>query len=342
MRSACIDAALVTSMPNIFYFSGFTGTNAVLFISAGAAYLLTDFRYIEQARTETTGFEILRTDGDFIETTASLSSGLKKIGIEDSLQWKTYHRVQQAITPAEVVDATALLQQLREIKEDAEIEIIREAVQITDRAFAHILKYIHPGVTEQDIALELEFFQRKLGASGRSFDFIVASGERSALPHGVATDKKIARGELLTMDFGAKYKGYCSDFTRTVMIGHPEPKHQELYAIVRAAQQAGLDAVRPGITGKEADAAARQIIAEAGYGDYFGHGLGHALGIEIHETPRLSPKEDKILEPGMILTVEPGIYLPGWGGIRIEDVVFVTNNGAEVLTQASKQFIIID
>ena len=231
---------------------------------------------------------------------------------------------------------------MRKVKDEQEIAAIREAIKITDHAFNTIIEKIKPGTAEEDIAVELEFLLRKLGASGKSFDFIIASGWRSALPHGVATEKRIAKNEFIVLDFGAIYKRYCSDLTRTVFVGEPSAKHVEIYNIVLEAQLAAIDRLKPGMSGKEVDSIARDIIKKKGYGDYFGHGLGHSVGLEIHEEPRLSPREEKIIEPGMIITVEPGIYIPNWGGVRIEDIVLVTKNGVEVLTQAQKQFIIID
>ncbi|NLI91866.1 MAG: aminopeptidase P family protein [Peptococcaceae bacterium] len=338
-----LPAVLITSSPNVFYFSGFTGTNGTLFITMDRKYLLTDFRYIEQAEKEANGFEVIRVDSEPSVEIGKLSEGLQSIGIEENtLSWAEYRRFKEAAGNCRLADASEIFNRLREVKDPAEIEILRKAIRITDEAFAMILDRLKPGVQEEEIALELEFSLRRLGASGRSFDYIVASGGRSALPHGVASSKKIIAGEAVTLDFGAKYQWYCSDMTRTVFIGQPEAKYRELYRIVLEAQEAAIQALKPGMTGKEADAVARDVIGKAGYGDFFGHGLGHSLGLEIHETPRLNTRENKVLEPGMILTVEPGIYLPGWGGVRIEDVILVTNFGAEVLTQASKQFIIID
>jgi Xaa-Pro aminopeptidase len=197
-------------------------------------------------------------------------------------------------------------------------------------------------VSEREAALEIEFFLRKNGATSSSFDTIVASGERSAMPHGVASDRVMGRGEFVTLDFGAYYKGYCSDLTRTVVLGPPTDRHREIYGIVREAQESVLERIRPGMTGREADAIARGIITRRGYGDCFGHGTGHGLGMEIHEEPRLSLGGNTVLEPGMTVTVEPGIYIPGFGGVRIEDDIVITAQGAEILTRAEKDLIVID
>lgn len=338
-----LPALIVTSRPNIYYLSGFTGSNATLFITEKENFLLTDFRYLEQAEKEAPAFKILKADREVEKKISELSSSLTRIGIEEEeVSWAQYKKWEKEFAGVRLVEASKLLGQLREIKDREEIEIIRQAVEITDRAFKQILNRIKLGVEEREISLELEFFLRREGASAASFEYIVASGFRGALPHGVASEKKIKNGELLTMDFGAKYQGYCSDLTRTVSIGKPTLKQKEVYNLVLEAQLAALEAIKPGLKGKEVDRVARDIISKAGYGEYFGHGLGHSVGLEIHESPFLNTREEKVLEPGMIVTVEPGIYIPGWGGVRIEDMVLVTNSGAEVLTQASKEFIIID
>lgn len=304
--------------------------------------MLTDFRYIEQAKEEAHDFEIVRID-NYPDTITSLAQDHARIGVEEGeLSLIEFRRFQGALKNSNLVDSSDILTKMRQIKDESEINIIRQIIGMTDQAFSHILKIIQPGMTEQELSLELEFSLRKMGASDRSFDYIVASGLRSSLPHGVASEKKISNGELLTFDFGGKYKGYCSDLTRTVSLGQQDAKQKEIYNIVLEAQQAGIDAIKPGLSGQEVDAKAREVIVKAGYGEYFGHGLGHALGLEVHETPRLNTREKQILQPGMIVTVEPGIYIPGWGGVRIEDVILVRDNGPEVLTQAPKQFIIID
>lgn len=338
-----LHALVVNSPSNIYYLSGFTGTNATLFITLENSYLLTDFRYLEQAAKEAESFEIIRVDNEVFVTLSELAKGLKIIGIEeDYMTWAEYRKMREAFLEYTLADASDILREMREIKDNFEVDIIRQAVRITDETFDSILNKIRIGTSEEEIAFDLEYSLRKKGASGRSFDYIVASGKRSALPHGVATEKVIRKGELIILDFGAKYQWYCSDLTRTVFVGEPDDKHKEIYHLVQEAQQATLDIMKPGMSGKEVDAIAREIISGQGYGQYFGHGLGHSVGLEIHESPRLNTIENKILEPGMVITVEPGIYIPGWGGVRIEDMVLVTKNGVEVLTHAPKQFIIIE
>jgi len=343
MAERAIEGIIVSSSPNIYYLSGFTGTNALLFITQSKSYLLTDFRYVEQAKLEAPDFEIIKTDKDTYQTMDSLAEGITTIGVEEqAVTLAQYRQLEKSLSGKVFKEASTILQEMRQVKDEQEIEIIKQAIKITDQAFDLILPDLKLGVREEEISLKLEYSLRKLGASGKSFDYIVASGHRAALPHGVATAKQIEKGDFVTLDFGAKYQRYCSDFTRTVFIGKPEAKHREVYDIVLQAQLAAIEVVKPGLTGREVDAVARELITKAGYGEYFGHGLGHSLGLEIHEPPSLNPREEKVLQPGMVVTIEPGIYLPGWGGVRIEDVVLVTNTGAEVLTQASKQFIIID
>ena len=314
-----------------------------MFITPEDSFLLTDFRYLEQAEEEAQGFEIVRIDGNYQEKIAELVRDRKRVGIEEEkMSLPQFRKYQEVLKWCELVDSSHILTRMRQIKDESEIQTLRQIIGMTDQALSHIQKMIKIGVTEAELSLELEFALRKMGASDRSFDFIVASGTRSSLPHGVASDKILGESEFVTFDFGGRYKGYCSDLTRTFFLGEPGAEHRKIYDIVLRAQEAAIQTIRPGMSGKEADTVARDIITDAGYGEYFGHGLGHALGLEVHETPRLNTKETQILQQGMVLTVEPGIYIPGWGGVRIEDVVLVNDNGVEVLTQASKQFIIID
>lgn len=342
MNEKGLDGLIVTSQLNVYYLSGFSGTSAQLLITLNDTYLLTDFRYLEQAEQETQGFSIINRKNSYNETLKKLLPEGAVVGFEEqNITYASYEEMAKELSGLKLEKASAVFSG-RQTKDQNELECVREAVKIADAAFEHILTFINVGKTEQEIALELEYYMRKKGASGPSFDFIAASGYRSSMPHGVATSKKLENNELLTLDYGAIYRSYCSDITRTVYIGKKaEEKAKEIYKIVLEAQKTGIESIKPGITGKEADSAARSIITKYGYGEYFGHGLGHSLGLEVHEDPNLNSREERILEPGMVLTVEPGIYIPGWGGIRIEDVVLVTENGAEVLTQAPKEFIII-
>ncbi|MGG3808956.1 M24 family metallopeptidase [Geobacillus thermodenitrificans] len=330
-----IDGLLVTNGYNRRYITGFTGTAGVAIVSREGAVFITDFRYVEQASKQVEGFEIVQHSGPIIEEIAKQVKrlGIGKLGFEqEHVTYAAYKAYEEAIS-AELVPTAHVVEKLRLIKSEAEIKILKEAAEIADAAFAHILSFIRPGVKEIEVANELEFFMRKQGASSSSFETIVASGYRSALPHGVASEKTIERGELVTLDFGAYYKGYCSDITRTVAVGEINDELKTIYDIVLEAQRRGMDGLKAGMTGKEADALTRDYIREKGYGDYFGHSTGHGIGLEIHEGPTLSFRSDVVLEPG--------IYIPGLGGVRIEDDTVITGDGNEALTHSPKELIIL-
>ena len=342
MKKEGIDAYLSLVPENRHYLSGFTGSAGSLLILQEQAFLLTDFRYIEQANQEAVEYTVIKIGNDLFVSLAELSSGVKRLGFEgDYLNFMDYCRLGEALPQTELVSLPNLVTDLRSIKDPTEISIIREAVRIADEAWAIMLNSIKIGQTEDKIALDLEFAMRRAGASGPSFDFIVASGKRSALPHGRASSKIIQRGEFLTIDFGAIYRGYCSDITRTIILGEPDDRQKEIYELVLAANLAGIEAVKPGLKGKEVDAVAREVIKKAGFGDFFGHGLGHSVGLGVHEGPNLNLREEKLLKSGMVVTVEPGIYIPDWGGVRIEDMVLITEQGCEVLTRSPKKLTVI-
>lgn len=337
-----IDAILITAPENRFYLSGFTGTAAILFITSQKAFLITDFRYTEQAKMQSPHFEVIKQGFHLEETLQEIinNTGAKRIGLEkDHITFSQYEFYQEKLAGVAWVPLKNMVEKLRMVKDQDEISRLRKAVKLADDAYTHILDYLKPGVSELEISLEMEFYMRRQGAQKPAFDFIVASGERSSMPHGVATDKKIKSGELVTMDYGCVYKGYHSDITRTPVIGKADQKQQEIYRIVLEAQMAAIEAVKPGIQGSAVDKVARDIIAGYGYGENFGHSLGHSVGLEIHERPGFSVNEDTLLQEGMAITVEPGIYLPGWGGVRIEDIVLVTDKGCEVLTKADKALL---
>ncbi|GGA22305.1 M24 family metallopeptidase [Paenibacillus physcomitrellae] len=340
-----LDGLLVASPINRQYLTGFTGSAGYVLITADKAYLLTDFRYMTQAPQQAVDFEVIE---EHRQDTLDIIKGLleagkvKRLGFENELMsYSTYVKYSEALKPFELVPASGLVEEIRMFKDEEELAVMKEAADVADRAFLHMIDVIKPGITELDGALELEFFMRKNGASATSFDTIFASGERSALPHGAASSKVVGTGELLTMDFGALLKGYCSDITRTVMVGKPSEKQQEIYNIVLEAQLHTLEHLRPGMTGREADALARDVITRHGYGDQFGHSTGHGLGMEVHEAPNLSKVSDTVLKPGMVVTVEPGIYIPGFGGVRIEDDVVITETGVRRLTESTKELIIL-
>lgn len=326
----------ISSYANIYYFSGFTSEDARLIITPNDCILMTDSRYTVQAKNQAKGFDI----HDIADKSIIEKLGIKRLGIEEeNLTVKELGNINKG--DMKVFPAGNVISKQREIKDGEEIAKIRAVEKLGDEAFSHVLNFIKPGISELDVAFELEFFMRKNGASGLSFDTIAASGIRSAMPHGVASKKIIEKGDLLTLDFGCVLDGYCSDMTRTVAVGSIDSKSREIYETVLAAQKAGLEYIAKGKICSGADAAARKVITEAGYGKNFGHALGHSVGIEIHETPNLSPKCDKVLVPGNVVTVEPGIYVENFGGVRIEDLVLITDSGIENFTHSEKELIIV-
>ncbi|MED4530676.1 Xaa-Pro peptidase family protein [Metabacillus fastidiosus] len=339
-----IDGMIITSEFNRRYMTGFTGTAGIAVISEDRAVFITDFRYVEQANNQVEGFEVIEHKGPIIEEVANQvkNLGIKKLGFEeDHLTYREYSSYAKEIKTAELLPVCGAVEKLRLIKSKTEIKILKEAADIADTTYKHILTFVRQGLTEVEVANELEFFMRKNGAASSSFDIIVASGYRSALPHGVATDKVIEKGDFVTLDFGAYYKGYCSDITRTFAVGEPSTELKKIYSIVQEAQLRGMNGIKPGMTGKQADALTRDYINEQGYGKFFGHSTGHGLGMEVHEGPTLSIKSDTILQPGMVVTVEPGIYVGGLGGVRIEDDTVITESGNESLTHSPKDLIVL-
>ncbi|WP_018923813.1 M24 family metallopeptidase [Salsuginibacillus kocurii] len=338
-----VSSIIIESAVNREYVSGFTGTAGALLITEQDALFITDFRYVEQAEKQSPDFTIIKQERSMAEEIAEQvkKRGLQTVGFEKS--HVTYAQFEQfdKYIEATLEPVSGLVESLRLYKTPAELSIIEEAAKIVDLTFDHITSFIQPGVKEVDVANELEFFMRKQGAACSSFDIIVASGERSAYPHGVASTKEIQKGELVTMDFGAYYKGYCSDMTRTVAVGEPAQELKKIYDTVHEAQEKAMQHLGPNMSGVEADAVARDHIKAAGFGEYFGHGLGHGLGMEVHEAPRLSPKGEQMLEPGMVVTVEPGIYVAGLGGTRIEDDAVITENGNKRLTHSTKELLIL-
>ena len=345
-----LDGFIIGSEANRMYLSGFTGSNAMLLITLKEEpIIVTDFRYLEQVSKQCPNFKCIDQKqkgalGTILEKAEAL--GLKQIGFEaDYVSYSTYEEMQKGQGMTWVATKN-VIERFRQIKEETELEKLAKAESIGDLAFKAIVPFIEKhwknGLTENEVALEIERGMRQNGATGTSFNTIVASGAKSSLPHAVPSDDLLKKGDFLVMDFGCIYEGYCSDMTRTVVIGEVSEKHKEIYETVLAAQKAALEGIRPGLKGKEIDAMARDYIKNAGYGEYFGHGLGHSVGIEIHENPRFSMMEEQVIEENMVLTVEPGIYLPGFGGVRIEDMVVVTKDGIKNLTHSPKELIIIN
>ncbi|RKP54097.1 aminopeptidase P family protein [Cohnella endophytica] len=336
------DAILISHGPNRRYVSAFTGTSGYVLVSQEEALLMTDFRYLSQATDQAAALTVALHGMEPFESIADYarSLGIRSLGVEAKhLSLSQAHALQAAMADIECVPTEDIVEKLRNVKDEDEVKTLREAARISDVAFAEVLNVIRPGVSERRIAAELEYRMRLLGADCGWPGIIVASGYRSALPHGVASDKEVGRGEFVTLDFGAIVNGYMSDVTRTVFVGEPNERHLSVYAAVLDANEAAIRGLRPGMNGKQGDALGRDIIDSRGFGSYFGHGLGHGIGLEIHEQVRLSKESDSVLEPGNVLTVEPGIYIPGFGGVRIEDDVLITAGGVEVLTSSPKQLI---
>ncbi|MFD2208944.1 M24 family metallopeptidase [Virgibacillus halophilus] len=343
MQAENLDALLITSPINRRYMSGFTGTAGVVLITLEKAIFITDFRYTSQASEQAKGFEVVEHKQAIeLEIRDQLiMEKAKRVGFEKNQVTFAMYEQYKNIIEGELVPVSDLVENLRLYKSADELAVMKKAAEIADAAFQHIQGFIKPGVKEIEVSNELEFFMRRQGADSSSFDTIVASGWRSALPHGVASQKEIQSGELVTLDYGALYQGYCSDTTRTVAVGEISDELKNIYDIVLEAQLRGVKGIKPGMTGKEADALTRNYITEKGYGDHFGHSTGHGLGMEVHEAPALSYRSATVLKPGMVVTVEPGIYVPNVGGCRIEDDIIITENGNERLTTSSKELIIL-
>lgn len=340
LKEQDIDSILLQKPENRFYASGFTGTTGHVLITEKEAVFITDFRYTQQAMKQCVGYSIVENSKVKPLSSIIKEFGVTKIGFEeDFTTFGQYTELKEKLENVEFSPLKGAITKLRSVKTDDELQLIERAAAIGDLAFEHIQKFIKPGVRELDIALELEHFMKKQGASKLSFDSIVASGKRSSLPHGVASDKLIEDGDFVTLDFGCIYNGYCSDMTRTVVVGKATDKQKEIYNVVLEAQKMALAAVKPGITGKELDLVARNYITEKGYGEYFGHGLGHGVGLEIHELPHVNAIGEVPMEAGMVITDEPGIYIADFGGVRIEDLVVVTEDGYRVLSKSTKELI---
>ena len=344
-----IDAMMIVGPSNRQYLSHFTGSAGVLYISKKRQILLTDFRYIEQATVQCPDYAIVNHQSKGILPLIKeymVEEEVGTLGIEsESVTYAQYEEYKEAFSGTTIQGTKGLVEGLRRVKDADEIANLKKAESIGDLAFTHIVSFIQEnyknGLTENQIALELEVVMRQNGATGTSFSSIVAAGTKSSLPHAVPGDEQLKEGDFLVMDYGCKYNGYCSDMTRTILIGQPTPKHLDIYNTVLFANQEALKAIKPGKTGREIDAIARKIIMDKGYGEYFGHGLGHSVGLDIHENPRLSYADESELQEGMVVTVEPGIYIPGFGGVRIEDLVVVTKDGVNNLTFSPKELIII-
>ena len=337
-----INAILISQPENRYYLSGFRGSNGYLVITAKDAVLATDFRYIEQAKSQAPDYDIFHITNDITNWFPTMISelNLKMLGFEErSITVATHRQLKETMkqTKFKLIPVNGVVESLRIIKEPEEIEYISKAIDMSDNAVSHILEIAHVGMTEAEIAWELEKYLRENGSENLPFDVIVASGPNSALPHARPSERIINSGEPVIIDMGARCNGYSSDLSRTMCLGTPNDTFNRVYDTVLGAQLSALAIIQEGMSGSEADSIARGIIDEAGYGNAFGHALGHGIGLAPHESPRLDPNSVEKLLSGMVFTVEPGIYLNGWGGVRIEDVVLMENSGVKVLSKAKKE-----
>jgi len=341
-----LDALLLSQPENLRYLSGFTGSSGWLLISGQNAILATDFRYIEQAKGESPDFEITQTNQESRDWLPGLVSdlGWHKLGFEANfVSYEGYHKLSEAIKTKQVnlelVPITGILEQLRSIKEPEELGFITKAVELVEAAFEQAKGIIRPGMTEREAAREIEKFLRQEGSEGLPFEIIVASGPNSALPHARPTEKIIQSGEPVLIDMGARISGYCSDFSRTLFLGKADKTFREIYNIIFKAQTAAIEGIKSGMDASQADQLARSVVEQAGYGDAFGHGLGHGVGLAVHESPTLGPNSSDSLADGMVFTIEPGIYLAGQGGVRIEDMVVLENGKVKVLSKTKRDLL---
>ena len=345
LNENAVDAILLTSEVNRFYAAEYNISEGVAVICKEKYYYFTDSRYIEVAEKNLPDFTVLMVDAahSYINriNDAIAENNVKVLGFEENyLTYAEFMRYSAKLN-AELIPYQKPISAFREVKEAWELELMRKAQDITDKTFADMCKIIKPGKTEKELAAELIYSLSKNGADGPAFDPIVITGSKTSMPHGVPGDKVVQEGDFVTMDFGAAYKGYCADMTRTVAVGYATEEMKKVYSIVLQAQAAGLAATKAGVPGKEIDGAARKVITDAGYGAYFGHGYGHSVGIEIHESPSPNPSNPNPMPAGAICSAEPGIYLPGQFGVRIEDVVIVTEDGCENITHSPKHLIIL-
>ncbi len=344
MEAHHLDGILFTQLENIRYLCGFTGSDGALLLSPKGAYFLTDSRYWTQAEEEVKDCQIVhykkKLDGI---ASLILDLNLKRVGVEGpSFALSSYQYLTKKIgNGTELIALEEEIKNIRAIKDPQELSLIQTAIDLSTKSFSHIMQLLHEGAIEREVALEMEFFIKKKGAESTGFDIIIASGHRSALPHGRADHKRIEKGDFILIDFGLRLQGYHSDQTRTLICGQPTSEQAKIYQIVKEAHDFAIEAIRPGIPFCDIDRVARDHIQQQGYGDYFGHGLGHGIGLAVHEDPVVNGENKGLIQEGMVFTVEPGIYIPNWGGVRIEDLILVTSQGAEVLTYLPRDLKII-
>jgi Xaa-Pro aminopeptidase len=338
-----VDTILFSDLRDVRYLSGFSGSEGTLLLGDAEVFLFTDSRYTTQAANETVGCTIIECSNKAAEIASQVQEiGVATIGFQaENLTVAFFEELHRCLPAVRLVSLGSEIGSLRSVKDCSEIETLSKTAAIASESFEDILSIIRPGISEKYVALQLELALRAKGADNKSFDFIVASGERGALPHGRASEKLLSSGELVTVDFGAILDGYASDETVTIAVGGVNDRQREVYQIVKDAHDMAIDAVRPGVALKHLDALARDYISRKGFGDYFRHGLGHGVGLDVHERPVVSFRSEGDVAEGMVFTIEPGIYMPGWGGVRIEDTVCVTTNGCLLLTKVSKELIVL-
>ncbi len=343
LKDENLDVFLITSLPHVRYLSGYTGSNGMMLISPHYSTFLTDFRYQQQSKEQVKFSKVTMVQRDLLSGLPDLP-GLKskriKLGFEsEHISYKVFQKLQDLLPDCLLVPVDKIVDTLTIKKDLQEIEYITKAAEITDLVYSEILGIIKPGVRELDLAAEIEYRMKGFGSSTPYYETIIASGRRAALPHGIASNKRIQKGDFVTMDFGAVVEGYTADLTRTVMVGKASKKQKIVYSTVLKAQQHATDKVRAGIKACDLDKIARDIIKKAGYSKYFGHGLGHGIGLLIHDNPAINTTNQQVLESGMVITIEPGIYIPDWGGVRIEDDVLITPKGYQVLTHSERNLL---
>ncbi|HUW58687.1 MAG TPA: Xaa-Pro peptidase family protein [Planctomycetota bacterium] len=339
IEAEALDGMLVSSVPNVTYLSAFTGDDSLALVTPDRLAIITDFRYVEQVEQECPGWEVVRREKDLWQTTAAAvtESGVRRLGFETAhLSHAGFRKLTDVLGDVEVVPLEGKVETLRQIKDAREVRAIEAALRCQEAAFAEVKACVRPGMTERQVACELDYRMRRHGAEQSAFETIVACGERGSLPHARATERVISQGDAVLVDWGARCFFYNSDLTRLLHVGTVSGEFEKVYHIVRQAQNEALAVIRPGVKLCEVDGAARAVIRDRGYGERFGHSLGHGVGLEVHESPVVRERNEEPVQPGMVFTIEPGIYIPGWGGVRIEDMVLVTDDGVRVLSDCEK------
>ncbi len=338
------DGMLVTNLTNVRYLSGFTGSTASCLILDGKSYFISDGRYLTQSREQVQGMEIIIDSGSHLKIIRdnNLISNGATLGFEaDFLTVSKMDKLRELFPNAKWEATTRFVEEIAAVKDESELRTLCAAVEITDKVFDQLIPELKPGVVEREVAAKISFAYKILGADGDSFNPIVASGPNSALPHALSSDREFKDGDFVVMDFGAQYQGYHADMTRTVAIGSVTDRHREVYAVVQEAQKRGCDAARAGMTCRELDDVTRNYVSDKGFDEYYVHGTGHGIGLEVHTMPRVSQISDDTLLENYVVTIEPGIYIPEWGGVRIEDDVIIRKDGCEVLNRSTKELLVL-